>query len=246
MDRHIKENRRKCNTGGLPMISAKEFRNLTLREQREATQLDYVDWKIWTNKFLTRVEEDLSNKQIKTKLKELEKKLKAFDYLFFYSDDSRSYKRGKQQEDEIKKLIDEIGPEGKKRYLKFLKDKGLREAKKDRKPTEYEVHLQAKMKQWDLKSLDDLEAEVLERFWAEVDSTFKGKTDVKFHETNKRSLFPEMDSVVRKGLGYGDGDRPTGQKSLTAGSFCDAGNLYPEDKYPKFIAPSKERMRYMK
>ena len=83
MDRYIKKNRRKCNTGGLHMISAKEFRNLTLPEQREASTFDFSDWKIWTNEYLTGVQEDLSNKQIKTKLKELEKKLKNYDAYFF-------------------------------------------------------------------------------------------------------------------------------------------------------------------
>ena len=52
-----------------------------------------------------------------------------------------------------------------------------------------------------------------------------------------------MDKVVRKGLGYGDGDRKVGEKSLTAGSFCDAGNLYPEHLVPKWTAPSPQRKR---
>ena len=57
-------------------------------------------------------------------------------------------------------------------------------------------------------------------------------------------MFPEMNKVVRNGLGYGDGDRAVGEKSKHG--FVDAGNLYPEHLTPKFIPPSKERQRYLK
>ena len=40
-----------------------------------------------------------------------------------------------------------------------------------------------------------------------------------------------------------DGDRKVGEKSLTASSFCDAGNLYPEHLIQKWIPPSPQRKR---
>ena len=191
--------------------------------------------------------EDLSNKQIKTKLKELERKLKSWDWSYVWSDDSRSYKRGKQQEDEIKKLKNEIGAEGEKMWMKFLKDKGLREANGGG-IDEYQRFVCYKMKHHGIKNIDDLTKEQKKDFWKMIDDEW-GKTignddvEVNMPEQKNRSMFPEMDSVVRKGLGYGDGDRKVGERSVTGHSFCDAGNLYPEDRFPKFIHPSEQNKK---
>jgi IS1 family transposase len=66
-------------------------------------------------------DEDLSGSQKKIKMKELGRLLKDFDVLYHYSDDSRSYKRGKEQEETIEKLANEIGADGLKMYRKFLR-----------------------------------------------------------------------------------------------------------------------------
>ena len=190
--------------------------------------------------------EDLSNKQIKTKLKELERKLKSWDWSYVWSDDSRSYKRGKQQEDDIKKLKNEIGAEGEKMWMKFLKDKGLREANGGG-IDEYQRFVCYKMKHHGIKNIDDLTKEQKKDFWKMIDDEW-GKTignddvEVNMPEQKKRSMFPEMQNVECRGtLDYSV--RPVGEKSLTAGSFCDAGNLYPEHLFPKFIFPSEQNKK---
>jgi hypothetical protein len=54
-----------------------------------------------------------------------------------------------------------------------------------------------------------------------------------------------MDNVSRKGsLDYAI--REVGQKSLTAHSFVDTGNLYPEHLVPKWTPPSEHRKRRLK
>ena len=75
------------------------------------------------------VNEDLSGNQKEKKMKELEKKLKSHDYFFHYSDDGRSYKKGQKEQDEIRKLVDEIGEDGLSLYKQYLKQKGLMEDK---------------------------------------------------------------------------------------------------------------------
>ena len=65
--------------------------------------------------------EDLSGNQKRTKVKELETLLQKFDVYYHYSDDSRSYSRGKEQQDTIEKLVKDIGRDGLVYYRKFLK-----------------------------------------------------------------------------------------------------------------------------
>ena len=101
------------------------------------------------------------------------------------------------------------------------------------------------MKAWNVKSLDELEGDAKKRFDAECERDWKGNPEVKVNlPEEKRGLFPEMAQVQRQGtLGYGD-DRKVGEKSLTAGSFCDAGNLY--ENHTQWQPPSKERKRNIK
>ena len=95
------------------------------------------------------------------------------------------------------------------------------------------------MKEWKINSLDELEGEAKKRFDAECERDWKGNPEVQVNLPE--SIFPDMNKVQRQGtLGYGD-DRKVGEKSLTAGSFCDAGNLY-ENQTP-WQAPSPQRKR---
>ena len=126
------------------------------------------------------VNEDLSGNQKDVKLKDLEKKLKSWDYTYVYSDERNAYKKGVAQEKEILKLYKEIGAEGLKMYRDFLKSKGMKECFEDNttpRLNPYEKHLQKKMNAWRINSLDDLEPEPLRRFWDEVDSEWGSKDE---------------------------------------------------------------------
>ena len=124
------------------------------------------------------VNEDLSGNQKDMKLKDLEKKLKSWDYTYVYSDERNAYKKGVAQEKEILKLYKEIGAEGLKMYVDFLKSKGMKECFEDNttpRLNPYETFIQKKMDAWRINSLDDLEPEPLRRFWDEVDSEWSKK-----------------------------------------------------------------------
>jgi hypothetical protein len=198
----------------------------------------------------TEVNEELNQKLKDKKMMELEKALKSHDWFFSYADDQRSWKKGKKESEDIRKLVDLIGDDGMSLYKQYGKKAGVsfREGVENRKkaftqPNEYEAFLQMKMKEWGIESLDQLQPEPLKRFWKECDLEWKGNDEIETNIPEQKSMFREMDSVVRKGLGYGDGDRAVGEKSLTAGSFCDAGNLYPQHLVPKWIPPSPQRKR---
>ena len=115
---------------------------------------------------------------ISNKLKQLSKLLKNWDYTDQFSDDHSVLRKAEKYEDEIKKLRDGLGDEGRKMYFSFLKSKGILPS----------GHLESK------------------------------------EEIENRSMFPEMDQVTRKGLGYGE-------------------ELYPEHLVPKWIPPSPQRTR---
>ena len=71
--------------------------------------------------------EDLSGNQKRTKIKELQKLLKDFDFHYTRSDDRRSYQRGKEQQDKIEKLVKEIGKDGLKIYRNYISTKESKE-----------------------------------------------------------------------------------------------------------------------
>ena len=71
--------------------------------------------------------EDLSGNQKRTKIKELQKLLTNFDYWYSKSSDSRVYRRGKEQEDTIERLVKEIGKDGLKIYRKYISTKESKE-----------------------------------------------------------------------------------------------------------------------
>ena len=309
------------------MLTAQSFRQLPLEEQLDKTTNDFSNWEIWNYENLQIKNEDLSGNIKTTKLKELSKLLKDWDYTYRYSDERNAYKKGVAQEQEILKLYKEIGAEGLKMYRDFLKSKKMMES--DLSPStrasiktymkqleklckkhnwhwqfdtdikkvkqgqydeqaireivieikelgsmegwnlyqkyaakngikinyfkeinetgiyDYERYYHSKMKKWGIKSVDQLCPEDREKFNAEVDNDWNGGEKVKVNMPEQKSLFPEMQSVVRQGsLDYAI--RQVGEKSLTAGSFCDAGNLYPEHLVQQWQPPTKERLRHMK
>ena len=186
--------------------------------------------------------EDLSGSQKEKKMKELEKKLKTHDYYFSYGD-HKSWKKGQKEQDEIRKLVDEIGEDGLSLYKQYLKKKGLIENKKTPRMTPYEKFVQQKMDTWKIKSLDELEPEPLKRFMKELDDEWVSKDEKEDEKKEHKSMFPEMNQVQRSGsLEYSP--RQIGERSITGHSFGDGGNLYPEHITPKWVPPSKERRKH--
>jgi hypothetical protein len=227
------------------MLTAQSFRQLPLKEQLQKTEFDFSNWELWTKDNLKITNEDLSGNIKKNKLKELSKLLKDWDYTYVYSDERNAYKKGVAQEKEIQKLYKEIGAEGLKMYRDFLKSKGMMEGQNGRGIFDYERYYHSKMKKWGIKDIDELSPEDKRKFDAEVDRDWKNNSDVKVNMPEDKSEFPEMQNVEGRGtLDYAI--RHVGDKSLTASTFGDSGNLYPEHLTPKFIPPSKERMRHMK
>ena len=65
--------------------------------------------------------EDLSGNKKIIKIKELQKLLKDYDFYYSMSDDYRAYKRGKEQQDKILKLVREIGKDGDRIWKDYIK-----------------------------------------------------------------------------------------------------------------------------
>jgi len=110
------------------MLTAQSFRQLPLEEQLDKTTNDFSNWEIWNYENLQIKNEDLSGNIKTTKLKELSKLLKDWNYTYRYSDERNAYKKGVAQEQEILKLYKEIGAEGLKMYRDFLKSKKMMES----------------------------------------------------------------------------------------------------------------------
>ena len=219
-----------------PLISFTEFIRLPKSVQESMGTFD--------NEYL---QEELSPTAHKKKMVELERALKQKDWYWYMSDSGPDYKKGKSEEDKIKAMRDALGDDGNSLYKQYAVKSGVvNEGKKDMKPaSEYEVFLQMKMREWEIKSLDELEKSLLRKFWNEVDAEWKGNTEVQVNMPEQNtSLFPEMSGVKGRTGGLDYADRKTGEKSLTASSFCDAGNLY-QNQTP-WQPPSKERMKNIK
>ena len=88
----------------------------SLHERKESQKIDYSDWDGFDDSF----NEDLSGSDKKNKILLLKKLLSNFDKYYHYSDDSRVYRKGKEQQDEIEKLVKELGKDGSKIYKKFF------------------------------------------------------------------------------------------------------------------------------
>ena len=87
---------------------------------REFLQLDKK-----TQLELGTINEDLSGKVKKKKMDELELLLKSHDWFFIFSDDSRSYRKGQEQQSKIKRLVDFIGKDGLQLYRQYGKKIGV-------------------------------------------------------------------------------------------------------------------------
>ena len=83
-----------------------------------------------TQNQLATLNEDLSGNQKKTKMKELEKLLSLHDWWWFMSDDSRSYKKGRDEQTKIHNLVSLLGKDGSSLYKQVAKKKGVMEMKK--------------------------------------------------------------------------------------------------------------------
>ncbi len=162
---------------------------------------------IFYESFEEEVTEDLTSKIKTNKLKELEKKLKDWDYLYRYSDERNAYKKGVAQEQEILKLYKEIGAKGLKMYRNFLKSKKMMESDLTTpRLNAWEKFLFKKLKEWGLKSPDDLdglEPEPRKRFKDELDkewaSSRNNKTDVAYNESvNKPNPPRNLAEVVKQ------------------------------------------------
>ena len=146
--------------------------------------------------------------------------------------------------------IQELGDiSGFEMYQKFALKNGIKinyfKEGKESCLYDYERYYHSKMKKYGIKDIDELCPEDKKKFDDEVDRDWNGGEKVKVNIPENKSLFPEMNNVCRKGsLDYAI--REVGEKSLTADSFGDYGNLYPEHLVPKWTPPTKERMRYIK
>ena len=96
--------------------------------------------------------EDVSGAAKKKKLKELEKLLKTHDWYFPYADDGRSYRKGRDEQDKIRKLADSIGEEGWKAYEDFARKVGVMEGYQKRKKVSLEKNIENVRERYDVNS----------------------------------------------------------------------------------------------
>jgi hypothetical protein len=104
--------------------SFKQFREMGEPDILYAERIYINDeWDLVKGKFSNKnkIVEDLTGTQLRNKMRELDKLLKAHDYYYVYSDDSRAYRKGKESQDRIEALVKDIGPSGLKLYRKYLK-----------------------------------------------------------------------------------------------------------------------------
>ena len=106
----------------------------SLHEQKESQRIDYSDWDGFDDSF----NEDLSGSDKKNKILLLKKLLSNFDKYYHYSDDSRAYRKGKEQQDEIEKLVKELGKDGSKIYKKFFEQVESKRTDDEKKRTKKE------------------------------------------------------------------------------------------------------------
>ena len=194
------------------LISFKRFRDKPLSEQKELQKIDYYDWDGYSQ-----YDEDLSGSEKRKKLVLLKKLLTNFDKYYHYSDDPRAYRKGKEQQDEIEKLVKELGRDGKKMYKKFWEQNEGNKKDDDKKRTKKE------------KDEDD---EIVN-----VRPKVKLSTE---HYMDSNRWFPETKNVQSTGsLNRCD----TEHNSLPLGIsyMSDGGNLSFHS--PKFVHPSEKHIK---
>ena len=117
----------------------------SLHEQKESQRIDYSKWS-GANQYnyreddesVVQTNEDLSGSEKKNKILLLKKLLSNFDKYYHYSDDSRAYRKGKEQQDEIEKLVKELGRDGSKIYKKFFEQVESKRTDDEKKRTKKE------------------------------------------------------------------------------------------------------------
>ena len=98
-------------------ISFKEFLELDKDTQRQLGNMN--------------VNEEL-NKSVKNKkMDELQKLLSQHDWWWFMSDDSRSYKKGRDEQTKIHNLVSLLGKDGNSLYKQVAKENGVMEMVKE-------------------------------------------------------------------------------------------------------------------
>ena len=131
----------------------------SLHERKESQRIDYSKWSganqyNWTedDESVVQTNEDVSGSEKKNKILLLKKLLSNFDKYYHYSDDSRAYRKGKEQQDEIEKLVKEIGKDGSKIYKKFfeqvegkIKDDDKKRTKKEKEEDDELVNVKPKI-----------------------------------------------------------------------------------------------------
>ncbi|MCL0046286.1 hypothetical protein M1N16_08720 [Nitrospinaceae bacterium] len=101
-----------------------QFSEKPLHEKRALQNINYFLWdgRGRLNHDLNHYKEDISSSTKKKMMIQLEKLLKSHDYYFIYSDDSRSYNKGRDEQEEIERLVKEIDTaDGKKDALKLYR-----------------------------------------------------------------------------------------------------------------------------
>ena len=106
----------------------------SLHERKESQRIDYSDWRGFDDS----VNEDLSGSDKKNKILLLKKLLSNFDKYYHYSDDSRVYRKEKLKQDEIEKLVNELGKDGSKIYKKFFEQVESKRTDDEKKRTKKE------------------------------------------------------------------------------------------------------------
>ena len=132
----------------------------SLHEQRKSQRIDYSKWS-GANQYNWREDdesvvqvEDVSGSEKKNKILLLKKLLSNFDKYYHYSDDSRAYRKGKEQQDEIEKLVKELGKDGSKIYKKFfeqvegkIKDDDKKRTKKEKEEDDELVNVKPRFRE---------------------------------------------------------------------------------------------------
>ncbi len=78
-----------------------------------------------TQRQIGNLTEEMSVSMKKKKMIELETLLKSHDWFYFYSDDSRSYRKGDEEHSKIRRLVDFIGRDGMKLFKSYGKKRGV-------------------------------------------------------------------------------------------------------------------------
>ena len=107
------------------MLRLQSFLEKPIQEQQDLQNIDYFKWngRERLNDDLNLFYEDLSGSVKRKMILQLQKLLKDFDYWYSMSSDPRVYRKGKKQQDEIEKIVQALGKDGKKIYRKYIATK---------------------------------------------------------------------------------------------------------------------------